>query len=54
MKIVNGEFVVPKVEEPSSEYFEVFLKSKGVDFLRWAIVGQKENNFVLNVSYKVD
>lgn len=54
MKIVNGDFVVPKTEDLSSEYFETFLKSKNVDFLRWAVVSQKENDFVLNVSYKVD
>ena len=53
MKIINSEIIVPKKSELSSEYFEDFLKSQEIDYLRWAIVRCDEKNYVLNVSHKI-
>ena len=53
MKIINSEFLVPKIENISSEYFETFLKSRKIDFLRWAVVNHDEKNFIINVSHKI-
>lgn len=53
MKIINSEIVIIKPEMPSSEYFETELKKAGLDFIRWAIVAEKKDKFLLNVSHKV-
>ena len=54
MKIINSEIKVPRTENLSSEYFEKFLKTQNIDFLRWAIVNYDEKNFILNVSHKIE
>lgn len=53
MKIINSEISIPKINNPTSEYFEAFLISQNIDFLRWAIVNYDDKNFILNVSHKV-
>lgn len=54
MKIVNSEIIVPKGVALTTEYFEDFLLSKKINFLRWAIVDCNDKNYVLNVSHKID
>ena len=53
MKIINSEILIPKIDYPTSEYFEKFLVNQNIDFLRWAIVNYDEIHFVLNVSHKI-
>lgn len=54
MKIINSEISIPKIQTPNAEYFENFLNSQNIDYLRWAIVGYDDENFVLNVSHKAE
>ncbi len=54
MKIINSEIIVPKPLRLSSEYFETELEKLGLDFVRWAIVAEKKDAFLLNVSHKVE
>ena len=54
MNIVNSEIIVPRALELTSEYFEDFLQSRNIDYLRWAIVDCNEEYYILNVSHKIE
>ena len=54
MKIINSEIKIPRTLKPTSEYFETILKEQNIDFLRWAIVNYDTENFILNVSHKIE
>lgn len=51
MKIINSEIKIPRINELSSEYFEVEFEKRGLKVIRWAIVAHESNDFVVNVSY---
>ncbi len=54
MQIINSEIKIPTIETPNSEYFESVLKDKKIDFIRWAIVAVEKNEYILNVSHKIE
>ena len=54
MKIINSEIKISKTETPNSEYIENTLRSRMIDFVRWAIVSVNDREYVLNVAHKIE
>ncbi len=49
--IESKDLLIKKTENLSSDYIETELQKQGYDVLRWAITGQDDENFIINVSY---
>jgi len=51
MQIVSENINIPTTENISTEYIENFLKEKGINPLRWAIVKTEENMYTVNCAH---
>ena len=51
--ITTANFEITKVENLTSDYIETELKNFNIEPLRWAIIDEKENCWIVSSSYKL-